>query len=109
MRRPEVIDVRELALVKGGESTGNTDMIGPVNQWLSTADHGVDTLNRLSNVIQKFVVMAHPDFNGFSSDLVNPNGNVPATGAPTSSNTGGGGYRSRPRAQVSVNSSNTAG
>jgi hypothetical protein len=96
MRQPEVIDMRELALVKGGESVGNTDMVGPVNQWLSTADHGIDTLNRLSNVIQKFAVMAHPDFNGFSPELLNPNGNVPATG-------GGGGRR--PRAQAAVDSS----
>jgi hypothetical protein len=81
------IDLDQLALVAGGaadggESVGNTDMVGPVNAWLSTADHGIDTLNRLSNVIQKFVVMAKPDFQGFSPQLLNPNGNVPATGAP---------------------------
>ncbi|HEX4449227.1 MAG TPA: hypothetical protein VH143_00090 [Kofleriaceae bacterium] len=102
MRRPEAIDVRELALVKGGESVGNTDMIAPVNGWLSTADHGIDTLNRLSNVIQKFAVMAKPGFSGFSPDLLNPNGNVPATGTPAQ---GGGGGRSRPRAQVAVDNS----
>jgi hypothetical protein len=108
MRRLEAIDVCDLARVVGGESVGNTDMVGPVNQWLSTADHGIDTLNRLSNVIQKFVVMAHPDFNGFSPDLLNPNGGVPATGAAAQQGGGGsgGGYRPRSRAQVSVNSNN---
>jgi hypothetical protein len=101
MRRLEAIDVRELTRVVGGESVGNTDMIAPVNGWLSTADHGIDTLNRLSNVIQKFAVMAKPGFSGFSPDMLNPNGNVPATGAPAQQG-GGGGGRPRPRAQVSL-------
>jgi hypothetical protein len=107
MRDFEVIDVERLRTVAGGaeESVGATDMIGPVNQWLTTADHGIGTLNRLTNVIQKYVLMARPDFQGFSPDMLDPNG------------AGGGGAagaapaqaaspapRSRPRASVSVNS-----
>jgi hypothetical protein len=102
MRDFDPIDVQHLAHVVGGESVGNTDMVGPVNEWLSTADHGIDTLNRLSNVIQKFVVMAKPGFQGFSPELLNPNGGVPATGAAPVQTAGGAPPRS-PRASVAVN------
>ena len=102
MRDFDPIDRELLAHVAGGESVGNTDMTGPTNAWLSTADHGIDTLNRLSNVIQKFAVMAKPGFQGFSPDLLDPNGGVPATGAAPSGGAGGGAPQSRPRASVAI-------
>jgi hypothetical protein len=108
MRDFEVIDLDRLRTVAGGESVGATDMVGPVNQWLTTADHGIDTLNRLTNVIQKYVLMARPDFQGFAPGMLDPNGTSGGGGAPAQAPqqpAAGPAPRSRPRASVSVNGS----
>jgi|HubBroStandDraft_6_1064221.scaffolds.fasta_scaffold59760_4 hypothetical protein len=104
MRDFEVIDVERLRTVAGGESVGATDMVGPVNQWLTTADHGIDTLNRLTNVIQKYVLMARPDFQGFAPGMLDPNGTSGGAAAaqPPQQAAAGPAPRSRPRASVSI-------
>ncbi len=112
MRDFEVIDLERLRTVGGGESVGATDMVGPVNQWLTTADHGIDTLNRLTNVIQKYVLMARPEFQGFAPGMLDPNGTsgagaagaAPAQSASAAPQSASAAPRSRPRASVSFNS-----
>ena len=63
----KTIDLQRLHEVAGAES--DAEMQGKVSGWLDVADKGIGTLDRLSDVVAKFVVMAKPDFKGFPESM----------------------------------------